>query len=237
MTSAGTPAAAAFHALGGVSGVEPFPVTFVNDSTGTATIKSFWSFGDGGAATNTDLSNVANTYYAAGSPYTVTLIASNALGWSTSSVPNMVSVITAYQSWTNHYGLTGASAAGTADPDGDGVNNNNEFAAGFNPINPGAYPHIIKIVKSGSDMNVTYLGASGDNTWSPGYGSRTNILEFTTGGPTGNYSNNFATAYTSTGGGTSILSGGSGIGTVVTVTDAGGATGATRYYRIRVIAP
>ena len=82
-------------------------------------------------------------------------------------------------------------------------------------------------------MNVTYLGASGDDSWSPGIGSRTNVLEFATGAPTGNYSNNFVSVV----GGTNILSGGHGLGTTVTAVDTGGATGTNRYYRIRVIAP
>ena len=140
--------------------------------------------------------------------------------------------------WETHYFPGGGpSAAGTADPDGDGVSNTNEFMAGFNPTNPTAYPHVISVAKSGGNMNVTYLGANGDNTWSPGYTSRTNILEFTTGSATGNYSNNFATAYTSTGNGTNILINGTGVGTITTVVDTGGATGTARYYRIRVIAP
>jgi hypothetical protein len=120
-----------------------------------------------------------------------------------------------------------------ADPDQDGVSNTNEFLAGFNPTNAAAYPHIINIVRQGADMNVTYLGANGDNTWSPGFTSRTNVLEVSTGVPgSGNYSNNFAST-----GQTNILSGGNGLGQVTNMIDAGGATGATRYYRIRVIAP
>jgi hypothetical protein len=145
--------------------------------------------------------------------------------------------------WQSHYFPSlGANSAGTIDADGDGVNNTNEFLSGFNPTNAAAYAHIIKIVKSNGDMVVTYLGANGDNTYTGGPTSRTNVLEYATGG---NYSNNtpgfFATAYTSSGGGsiagTNILTGGTGLGANVTVTDTGGATGTNRYYRIRVIAP
>jgi hypothetical protein len=140
--------------------------------------------------------------------------------------------------WQNTYFSAGqlanpAISGPNADPDHDGVSNTNEFLAGFNPTNAAAYPHIINIVKQGAGMNVTYLGASGDDTWSPGWASRTNVLEFSTGVPgSGAYSNNF----TSTGQ-TNILSGGHGFGTLTNMVDPSGATGATRYYRIRVIAP
>jgi len=59
------------------------------------------------------------------------------------------------------------------------MNNTNKFLAGFNPTVSGAYLHIISTVKTGSDINVTYLGASGDSTYSGGPASRTNVLEFT----------------------------------------------------------
>ena len=110
--------------------------------------------------------------------------------------------------------------------------NTNEFLSGFNPTNAAAYAHVISIVKQGADMNVTFLGANGDNTWSPGVTARTNVLEFTTGTANGSYSNNFAST-----GQSDVLSGGNGLGTVTNLVDPGGATGASRYYRIRVIAP
>jgi hypothetical protein len=147
----------------------------------------------------------------------------------------LVSVQTAFQSWqTFYFPGGGPSSLGSADPDGDGVSNTNEFLSGFNPTNSAAYAHVIAIVKSNTDMRVTYLGANGDSLWSPGIASRTNVLEFTIGwGVNGSYTNNFVAVT----GGTNIYSGGTGLGTNVTAVDAGGATGATRYYRVRVIAP
>ena len=143
-----------------------------------------------------------------------------------------------FTTWENHY-FTPAQLAnpavsgGNADPDHDGLSNTNEFLAGFNPTNSAAYPHVIAIARQGGDMNVTYLGANGDSTWSPGIASRTNVLEFSTGVPgSGAYSNNFVSANV-----TNILSGGTGVGVVTNMVDPGGATGKTRYYRIRVIAP
>jgi autotransporter-associated beta strand protein len=147
---------------------------------------------------------------------------------------SLIFAIGPFQCWQlQYFGCTDCpQAAGDADPDGDGVSNTNEFLSGFNPTNSAAYAHIISIAKSGGDMNVTYLGANGDNTWTPGVMSLTNVLEFTTGAPNGSYSNTFVST-----GVTNILSGGNGLGTNVTAVDTGGAIGPTRYYRIRIIAP
>jgi hypothetical protein len=139
-----------------------------------------------------------------------------------------------FAAWQDHYfGGSGGSAAPGADPDGDGLINTNEFLAGFNPTNGTAYPHIISIVKTNStDLVITYLGASGDNTWTPGVASRTNVLEFSSGTANGSYSNNF----TSTGQ-TNVLSGGAGLGAVASFIQTNGVTGSTRYYRVRVLVP
>jgi hypothetical protein len=130
--------------------------------------------------------------------------------------------------WTNHYGV----ALNTTDADGDGVNNLTEFQTGFNPNSSAAYAHIVSIVKVAPDINITYLGASGDSTYTGGPTSRTNVLEFSTGESNGSFSNNFAST-----GITNIMSGGAGLGTSITVTDSGGANGSTRYYRVKVLAP
>ncbi len=135
-----------------------------------------------------------------------------------------------YTAWTSFYGLSGGNAAGNADPDGDGMINTNEFLAGFNPTNSSAYLRIISLTRSGSDMVVTYLGSDGDSNGSPG--PKTNVLEFTTGSGSGGYSNNFVST-----GQTNILTGGTGLGVVTNMTDAGGATGPARYYRVRVLTP
>jgi hypothetical protein len=139
-----------------------------------------------------------------------------------------------YGTWLSHYGLTpGGNGLGTADPDNDGMNNMNEFLAGFNPINNAAYVHVINVAKTSvTNITVTYLGASGDNTYANGPASRTNVLEFTTGTANGSYSNNFAST-----GQTNILSGGTGLGTVTSFVDTNGTSSATKYYRIRVLVP
>ncbi len=121
-----------------------------------------------------------------------------------------------------------------ADPLGKGISNTNQFLAGFNPTNSAAYPHIISIAKANpANLVITYLGASGDSTWSPGLASRTNVLEFTTGTANGSYSsNNFIST-----GQTNILSGGSGLGMVTSFIETNVVTGPTRYYRVRVLVP
>jgi len=236
LNTAGTAPLASFTASPS-NGIAPLAVTFTDTSSGSLPLSLSWDLGDSTTINTAGGASFMHTYPVG--TYNVTLTASNFVGTSTLVSNNLITVVTALQAWQMQYfGCTNCpQAAPDADPLGKGISNTNQFLSGFNPTNAVAYPHVIKIVKSSSDMNVTYLGANGDLSWSPGFGSRTNVLEFTTGGPTGNYSNNFATAYTSTGGGTNILSGGAGTGTVVTVTDSGGATGTSRYYRIRVISP
>ncbi|HUJ11120.1 MAG TPA: hypothetical protein VL171_13940 [Verrucomicrobiae bacterium] len=107
------------------------------------------------------------------------------------------------------------------------------FQSGFAPKNNAAYPHVTGIGKvNANDIKVIYLGANGDSSYTPGIASRTNVLEFSPGTANGSYSNNF----TSTGQ-TNILSGGTGVGLITNMIDAGGATNPSRYYRIRVITP
>lgn len=125
---------------------------------------------------------------------------------------------------------TNGQSCALCDADGDGMNNLQEYQAGFNPSNTAAYLHVISVAKSGNDIKLTYLGANGDSTWSPGIASRTNVLEAATGAPSGSYSNNFV------GLATNILSGGTGLGVVTNMVDFGGATNSpSRYYRVRLL--
>ncbi len=144
-----------------------------------------------------------------------------------------------FLSWQNQYFSTEldnpAVSGPNADPYGKGMINTNQFLAGFNPTNSAAYLHIISIAKTNNatDINVTYLGASGDTNYPGGPTMRTNVLEFTTGTANGSYSNNFAST-----GLTNILSGGGGLGMVTNMVDSGGATNRpSRYYRVRVLLP
>jgi hypothetical protein len=111
--------------------------------------------------------------------------------------------------------------------------NASEFLAGFCPTNSAAYPHIISLTPVGNDMKVTYLGANGDNTYTNGPASRTNVLEYASGMADGSYTNNFVST-----GQTNILSGGTGLGIITNMVESGGATNTpSRYYRVRVLVP
>jgi GH15 family glucan-1,4-alpha-glucosidase len=138
-------------------------------------------------------------------------------------------------SWALQYGFNPTnSSVANQDPTGSGFNNLQAYQAGFNPTNSAAYLHVISIVKSNANVIVTYLGASGDDTYSPGIASRTNVLEYTSGTANGSYSNDF----TQVPGQTNILSGGIGLGTITNMMDIGGATNIpSRFYRVRVLLP
>ena len=67
--------------------------------------------------------------------------------------------LTAFQSWLVGYGFSGATALASADPDGDGWNNAQEYAFGLVPNVPGGA--LVKIESSGSGAKITYLQRSG----------------------------------------------------------------------------
>jgi uncharacterized repeat protein (TIGR03803 family) len=227
---ASSPPEASFTATP-TSGAAPLGVSFTDTSCGSVTGWA-WAFGDG----NTSASGNPSDIYSGPGNYTVQEIVSGLGGTSTSTVANLISVYSPFAWWhLNYFGTTNNSGktAPTADYTGTGMSNTNKFMAGFNPLNPAAYLHIISIVAGQTNVVVTYLGASGDNTYIPGIASRTNVLEFTPGSATGSYSNNFIST-----GQTNILSSGNGLGTETNMTDFGGATNSpSRYYRVRVLLP
>jgi PKD repeat protein len=223
------------------SGGAPLAVTFMDTSTGNITNR-FWSFGDGGT-TNVTTNSVAYTYVSPG-VYSVTEIVTGLGGSATDTVANLINVYSPFAWWEQTYlnNTNCALCAGNISYTGDGMSNTNKFLAGFNPTNSAAYLRVISIATSGANVIVTYLGASGDTNYVPGILLRTNVLDFTTGDPTGNYinggwQNTFQTNILGVGL-TYDGSGGTGLGTVTNMTDFGGATnGPSRYYRVRVLLP
>jgi PKD repeat protein len=215
------------------SGAAPLTVSFTDIPSNSPTAW-YWTFSDGGTSTTE-----SPTYtFANPGAWTATLIASNA-GGASSPFTQAIGVYDAFAWWQlNCFGSTNnnANTAPSADYTGMGMSNTNKFLAGFNPTNLAAYLHIISIAKAnGTNIVVTFLGANGDNTYTPGVLSRTNRLEYTTGTPNTSYSNNFAQV---PGLADVVLSGGAGTGAVTSVTDVGGATSSTtRYYRVRVLLP
>jgi PKD repeat protein len=205
------------------NGVAPLNVTFTDASTGSPT-RWAWNFGDAGTSI---LQNPAHTYTTAG-VYTIQLIVSSNSGSSTNTKVAHINVASAQQSWSSCYGVP----ADSADADGDGLGNTNEFLTGFSPTSATAYAHIIRVESSGSDMNITYLGANGDTTYAGGPSSRTNVLECAVVPAVGSYTNDFVGIKTN------WYSAGNGLGTNITVVDEFGATNRpARYYRVRVLAP
>jgi len=213
---------------------------FTNDDLAVGVPVSFSvttgpNVGDSGTATTSLLGQGSFTYIgsAVTGIDTIRAIANFAGFLRTNTVTKVW--VTPFEGWQiSYFGGTGnPAAAPNLDPDGDGISNTNEFLAGFDPTDSAAYLHIISIVRTNNSVVVTYLGANGDNTWLPGFASRTNVLEFTKGAADGSYTTNFVST-----GQTNILSGGNGLGVVTNFIEVGGATNIpSRYYRVRVLAP
>ena len=148
-----------------------------------------------------------------------------------------MTVQTQFSSWQSSYGLSGTLSGGDASYTGDGMSNTNKFLAGFNPTNAAAYLHIISIVEQSvagiNNVVVTYLGANGDDSYTPGILLRTNVLDYTTGDANGNYTNG---GWQDTGQ-TNVLGGGNGSGTVTNMTDTILSIPTNLYYRVRVLLP
>ena len=64
-------------------------------------------------------------------------------------------VTSAYDAWAAGYSLSGASALPTADPDNDGLNNNDEYAFGTNPTLSNA--SLMSATTSAGNMTVTWI--------------------------------------------------------------------------------
>jgi endonuclease/exonuclease/phosphatase family metal-dependent hydrolase len=93
---------------------------------------------------------------------TATITVTGGDGTSTASDTFVVTVnpsLTAFQSWIAGYGFSGATALASADSDGDGWSNAQEFAFGLVPNVAGGA--LVKIESSGSGAKITYLQRSG----------------------------------------------------------------------------
>ena len=121
-------------------------------------------------------------------------------------------------SWKQQYGFDPLDpTVASADPDGDGFSNLQEYLAGTDPTNSASSFHIISVVPSGIDLLVTWMMGSG----------KTNALQATSGDFSGGYNtNDFSDIFTVT----------NTVGTVTNYLDLGAATnGPTRYYRVRLV--
>jgi PKD repeat protein len=198
------------------NGEAPLLVSFTDTSTGAITNR-FWDFGDG-SSTNTVLTSLAHVYNSIGTN-TVALVVAGPGGVSTYARTNYIAVFSAtYQTWQMQYFQCTdcPQAAATADPDGDGLGNLQEFLAGTDPTNSASLFGITGIVTEGDDLRLT---------WMTGLG-KTNELERSAGDPSGNYTTNFTAIFTVT----------NTVGISTNYLDLGGATNEpSRYYRVRLV--
>ena len=168
-----------------VNGTEPLPVTFTDASTGSPLPDLSWDFGDNTTTNTASGASFAHTY-AAGT-YTVTLTASNSVSTSTLVSNNLITVTTSttpLQAWQlQYFNCTNCPQADpSADPDGDGMNNQAEFLSGSDPTNSLSGLHIISVApRSNGDMLITWKTAGG----------RTNAVQVTAGDANGGYNTNF----------------------------------------------
>lgn len=121
--------------------------------------------------------------------------------------------------WKQQYGLDPLSTNGVnginGDPDGDGMNNLQEYLAGTNPTDSASYFHITSVLRTNNNLLLSWMTAVG----------RTNALQVgvVVGG---NYTTNFKDIFTVT----NVTS------TSTNYLDAGGATNIpARYYRVRLV--
>ena len=204
------------------NGFEPVAVTFVNTSTGIQPLSLFWDLGDGTTTNTLNYDPFVHTYTAG--TYTVTLTASNAAGTSTIVVTNQITAVTPtpFESWQLlYFRCTDCpQAADTADPDGDGLNNQAEFLLGTNPTNSLSALRITSAVRQTTDVVITWTTAGG----------RTNAVQAAPGDGNGGYTTNFVDITIPP-----LIISGSGDATTNYV-DVGGATNApSRFYRIRLV--
>jgi T5SS/PEP-CTERM-associated repeat protein len=99
------------------------------------------------------------------------------------------------------------------DSDGDGFGNLQEFLAATDPTNSASYFHVTSVVRTGSDVRVTWMMGPG----------KTNALQFASGA---SFTNSFADLFVVT----------NTVGTVTSFLDVGAATNTpARYYRVRIV--
>jgi autotransporter-associated beta strand protein len=208
-----------------VSGTEPLAVTFTDVSAGTSPLSLSWDLGDTTATNTAGGAAFAHTY-AAGT-YTVTLTASNSAGTSTLVSNSLITVTVAttpFQAWQlQYFNCTNCPQAdANADPDGDGLNNQEEFLSGSDPTNSASALQIISVVpQNNGDMLITWKTMGG----------YTNAVQATAGDASGGYSTDYVDITTPP----HIVIPGNGDVTTNYVDDGGATNVPSRFYRIRLV--
>jgi pectate lyase len=196
-------------------------VTFTCIAGGSAPLRYQWYFN-----TNSPIANATNSTFSIanvlnGDVGAYSVVVSNSAGTATSAyaVLSLASTLTPFQTWQfQYFGCTNCSQAeATADPDGDGLNNQAEFLAGTNPTNSLSTLRVSSVTPQGDDIVITWNTAGG----------HTNRVQAAPGTP-GYDTNGFLDIS-----GPIVIVGGD---TVTTnYVDVGGATNVpSRFYRVRL---
>jgi rhamnogalacturonan endolyase len=163
--------------------------------------------------TDTNVVNSTTYYYVAS--------ALNAGGESANSAETSAYVLSLFEQWQmDYFNCTNCPlAAASADPDGDGQNNQAEFLAGTDPTNSASGLRILSISPRSNDILIIWATAGG----------RTNAVQAADGDGTGGYNTNFTDISVPI-----IISGGGDAAT--NYLDVGGETNIpARYYRVRLV--
>jgi fibronectin type 3 domain-containing protein len=137
-----------------VSGADDYTIQRAASSGGP-----FTNLATGVTATayqDTGLTDGATWYY--------TIAANGLPGLGTASAPVSATTYTAVESWRfANFGTTAntGNAADSADPDGDGLSNAQEYTAGTNPNSAASALKITQVQASGNDMVVSFPSVSG----------------------------------------------------------------------------
>ena len=175
------------------------------------------SLNSGGPYTTIATGVTAPTYTDTGladnATYSYVISASNIIGESVNSSEQTATTYTALENWrlTNFNTIANSgNAADTADSDGDGMTNAQEFTAGTNPNDRASVLKVSSMVRSGNDMLVSFPTVAG----------KTYRLDASTTLQSGSW--------------TTVQDNIAGTGGTVQVTDANGALQSRRFYHILV---
>ena len=117
-------------------------ISYSSSDTSVATISGSTVNFVGAGLVSITASQAGNSNYEAASDDTITF--------------SVISATTPAEDYLSSFGLTGANAALTADPDNDGLTNAAEFAFGTSPVAATGTP--VAVSDSGSSLTITFLG-------------------------------------------------------------------------------
>jgi hypothetical protein len=160
-------------------------VNFTVVAGGSALLRYQWYFNTNSPVANATNVTLTVTNVQAGSVGNYSAIVSNSAGTATSAYAtlSLTSTLTAFETWQfQYFGCTNCpQAASSADPDGDGVDNQSEFLSGTSPTNNASAFRISTAAPDGNNIVITWTTAGG----------RTNRVQATAGDP-GYATNSFA---------------------------------------------